>query len=863
MLGRSISHYKIVRKLGEGGMGVVYEALDWRLNRPVAMKFLHPNLVDSRDRIARLEREALTISALNHPNIATIYGMEESEGERFLVLEYLPGGTLKSKLAPGDPGLPLRQALDYAIEIAEGLAHAHEHDIIHRDIKSSNILFTAAGHSKIVDFSLARQSDDSGLQPEASGTPPYMSPEQAQGKPIDHRTDIFSFGIVLFEMLTGQRPFQGDDTASVLRQVVHTPAPRLKQFRGGLPESLERVVSKALEKRPDARYQHVSQLGADLRSVRKEVETTAELDQTVTLDLPPRATRVRWNLGVASFVIAAIAASLLVFQTPAMRRTAAGWLHRNSIPSEKRLAVLMFSDSGAGSGFSDGLIDVLSSKLTQVEQFQGSLMVISPSEVRKLKVKTPSEASTLLGATLAITGAVQKTGKRVSVLINLVDTRTLTHLRSASIEADYDDPTVLQEGIAAKTIEMLDIVLAPKEVLALQAGNTKVPGAYWSYVEGRGFLQNGEERNSLDHAAAAFQKAIELDPQYALAYAGLGDAWLTRYNVTKDPEALDQAFINSSRAVLLNGSVASTRVSLGSVLTLKGKYEEAESEFEQALKSEPVNAEAYRGLARVYELKGSPEKAEATFKRAIDLRPNDWRGFRDLGAYYFRNGHLEKAELPYRKVLALTGGTAAAYNDLGVIYMLQGRYSEAEVEFKKSLQNKPIAMNLSNLGSLYYLQVRYRDAIPPYEKAVEISSTNSSWWGNLADAYRWTPEFSDRAENAYRRAILCGKEELSANPRDARVRSRVAYYYAALQDKKNAMLEIASALQSSPQDNYVLFRSATTYAQVGERVKALEALRAAVKAKYPIREIVTAPTLKNLRTDPQYTSIIDSERTKE
>ncbi|MDQ6699310.1 MAG: protein kinase [Acidobacteriota bacterium] len=855
MLGRSISHYKIVRKLGEGGMGVVYEALDWRLNRPVAMKFLHPNLVDSRERIARLEQEALTISALNHPNIATIYGMEESEGERFLVLEYLPGGTLKSRLAPGDPGLPLRQALDYAIQIADGLAHAHEHGIVHRDIKSSNILFTAAGHAKIVDFSLARQSDQSNVQPDASGTPPFMSPEQAQGKSVDRRTDIFSFGVVLFEMLTGQRPFQGGDTSSVLRQVVHTPAPRLKQFRGGVPESLERIVSKALEKSPDARYQRVSLMGADLRSVRKEVETPAEIDRTVTLELPLRTTRVWWKVALAALLIVA---PVLVFQTPAMRRTAAGWLHRNPIPSEKRLAVLMFSDSGAGSGFSDGLIDVLSSKLTQVEQFQGALMVVSPSEVRKSKAKTPSEAGTLLGATLAITGAVQKTGKRINVLINLVDTRTLTHLRSTSVEADYDDPTVLQEGIVAKTIEMLDIVLAPKEVLALQEGNTKAPRAYWSYVEGRGFLRNSDEGNNLDRAAAAFQKAIELDPQYALAYAGLADAWRTRYNVSRDPDDLEQAFIDSSRAVALNGSVAAARVSLGLVLTHKGKYEEAESEFEQALKREPVNAEAYRGLARVYEIKRLPEKAEATLRRAIDLRPNDWRGYRDLGGYYARNGRLDKAELPYKKVLALSGGTATAYNDLGVAYLLQGKYSQAEVQLKKSLDTKPIAMNLSNLGSCYYMQGRYKDAVPPYEKAVAITDTNSSWWGNLADAYRWTPEFADRAAAAYRKAIALGKEELTANPKDGRVRSRVACYYVALQDKENALKEIRDALKSSSEDSYVQFRAALVYEQLHERAKALEALRAAVAGKYPLSEIVTAPPLKNLRTDPGYKSIIDS-----
>ena len=285
MVGRRVSNYEIVEKLGEGGMGVVYRARDTTLGRFVALKFLPPRIVSSPEQIARFRREARAISALNHPHIATIHGMEQEGEFIFLILEYLPGGSLRQKLTARKTSrerLSSDEAVDWTIQIAEGLAHAHEHGIIHRDVKASNVLFTAEGQIKIADFGLAKiaaaasagaEGGDLTSSGHAIGTPPCMSPEQAQGREVDRRTDIFSLGVVLFEMIAGELPFHAPNTTAMLHEVAYTPAPPLSRFRNGVPDDLQTIVSRMLEKNADSRYQSMNDVLAGLRSLKDRMES--------------------------------------------------------------------------------------------------------------------------------------------------------------------------------------------------------------------------------------------------------------------------------------------------------------------------------------------------------------------------------------------------------------------------------------------------------------------------------------------------------------------------------------------------------------------------------------------------------------
>jgi serine/threonine-protein kinase len=442
----------------------------------------------------------------------------------------------------------------------------------------------------------------------------------------------------------------------------------------------------------------------------------------------------------------------------------------------------------------------------------------------------------------------------MEILMNLVDTETLAQLRSFTIETDYPDPASLQAGLVSKAGEMLGAALAPNALLALQAGNTQAPSAYRYYIEARGYLQRFDKLEYVDQAMSHFQKAIQIDPRYALAYSGTANAWIERFNVTKDPKALDEALASASRAVALRGTLPEVRVTLGRVLVARGQYEQAEAEFQRALKSDPVNADAYRRLARAYEKMHRDRDAEATYRKAVQLRPNDWRSYQSLATYYFNHGNVAGAAQQFQQVLKLTPGNYNAFNDLGAAYLQLGKYPEAAAQLNKSVALKPLAMNYSNIGSLYYYQENYREAAGWYEKAVARESTNSTWWGNLADAYRWAPDLRSKAPDAYGKALSLGRRELSANVRNSRLRSRLAYYHASLGEKDPALREITEALRAAPEDGYVFFQSALVYEQLQNRSAALNAVKAARRAGYPAEAILKAPVLAGLRADPHYSS---------
>ncbi len=467
MIGRTISHYEVLQKLGEGGMGVVYLARDTDLGRLVALKFLRPHLVDSPSKIARFRQEARAISALNHPHIATIFGIEEDGEHKFLALEYLPGGTLEQTLAAWKSRgerLPFSLAIDWTIQIAEGLAHAHGRGIVHRDVKASNVLFTEDGHIKIADFGLAKiaAQKNAGLtDPGATvGTPPSMSPEQALGHPVDQRSDIFSLGLVLFESIAGEMPFRGLRATALLREIVYTPAPPLSRFREDVPGALQAVVSKALEKNPESRYQSMAELVDALRpgdcvpeSTRPQDPST-QLTATMTRILPLRR-RSRWKAAVGAMLVAGIP---ILAGIPHVRHETSNWFHTQPLPA-KRIAVLEFKNIGndpRNQALTDSLMEVVSSALTRMEH--GTLQVVPATDVRKERLSCAADAWARAAANLAITGSVGRTGDSVVVTINLVDTRSVTQLRTETLKAGLGDA-----GLSDRVVERVAHLIDPSQ----------------------------------------------------------------------------------------------------------------------------------------------------------------------------------------------------------------------------------------------------------------------------------------------------------------------------------------------------------------------------------------------------------------
>ena len=517
--GGRISHYEIGAKLGEGGMGIVYQARDTKLTRFVALKFLPADLVDSKEHLLRFQQEAHAISALNHPNIATIYEIDEADGYCFLALEYLPGGTLRAALDRRkiDGGqLSLEQGLDYSIDIAEALAHAHKHGVIHRDIKPANMLFSETGALKVTDFGLAKLMEGAAITQTASiqGTPVAMSPEQAQGHPIDERSDIFSAGVVMFEIFGGDLPFRGSNAASVLYQVVHAPAPPLGKLRPDVPAALASIIEKTLEKDPAQRYPTAAALAADLRSFRRaQLGNSAGAFTLQAAEWKPAARRRPRSKKIWLWAAAVLVAAAGLASWPSLRDLARG----RSLPSDKRLAVLPFRNVGGNASeqaFLDGLVDVVTNKLTRLERVGGSLVVVvSPDEVRAKEISTPQDAARRLGANLIMSGSLVQAGGKPQVIVNLEDPQTLAVLRSETIEASQPDLAAEAETL----VRMLEVEMNGGARQNLRAGDSANPEATRFYLEGRGYLLRYDRAENLDLAAAAFRDAVAKDPQYALA----------------------------------------------------------------------------------------------------------------------------------------------------------------------------------------------------------------------------------------------------------------------------------------------------------------------------------------------------------
>ncbi len=867
MVGTSVSHYEIVRKLGEGGMGVVYQARDLSLSRMVALKFLHPQRGDPDDspgEAARFEQEARAISALNHPNIATIHGLERAGDQRFLVLEYLPGGTLANKLAglkATNSNLTIEQALDYSIQIADGLRHAHDRNVIHRDIKASNVMFTEEGRPKITDFGLARLTGgvhvtDSG---HVMGTPPCMSPEQAQGKAVDHRSDIFSFGILLYQILTGELPFQAENAPALLHMIVYEKAPALSRHREGIPETVQPIVSKALEKDPAARYQSMGQLLEDLQSVgRGSVPANVPSDdsaETITVRLWGPSRRRMWTLGAA--VVVAILMTAM-FAMPELRKRALDMLHLPSLPAEKRIAVLPFSTADpANQAFSDGLNDIVSYKLAQLEQFQGSLLVVAASEINSKGVKTPSAARASFGANLAIAGTVLRDGDKLQAMVSLIDTRQLVQLRSATIEARVAEATSFRDRVIGTVVQMLDLELTAKAQHVLGAGETLLATAYSDYIEGRGYLQRFDRPGNLDKAVEFFRRSVSKDPKYALAHAALAAAFLKKYDIGRDPRNISEAYQNCARAIELNPELEPVHVTMGLIDSARGDYEGAEGEFRRVLALNPVNPEAHRGLAGTFASRSRIKEAEEAYKRAIDLRPNDWSSYNQLAAFYFGQHRYKDAETYFEKAVQLTPDNSVAIMNLGASYLEMGRETEAIEKFKRSLALNESALAYSDLGMAYHFLRQYGAAAEMHAKATQLAPDRESYWGNLAHSQRWEPSLAGKAADSFHKAIELAEKQVAVNPRDADVHARIATYWAGLGDKQKSLEEIAVAQALAPKSGYVQYRAALVYEQAGDRNRALKAVQSALESGYSREEIEKAPPLENLREDSHYPKLLE------
>jgi serine/threonine protein kinase/Tfp pilus assembly protein PilF len=688
-LKRSLGHFQLLSQLGKGGMGEVYLAEDQRLHRKVALKLLPREFAGQAERLSRFKLEARAASALNHPNIVTIYEIDQADDTHFIATEYVEGQTLRALLKQGP--LPLNAALDVAAQAASALAAAHAAGIIHRDIKPENLMQRPDGLVKVLDFGLAKlirpqpamaastTAEVESMPGVIMGTLAYMSPEQARGLEVDARTDIFSLGAVLYELVKGQRAFRGDSQMAVLTAILEQEPEPLSDSRPTTPRELQRIVSKCLEKEREQRYGSAQELLADLKQLKRALETGTPIAIAESrAKRPKRFVSRRWPLLAALALLVVLALGYV-------------WLLRGTrtavAPEIKSLAVLPLenlSGDPAQEYFADGMTEALISNLSQVR----ALRVISRTSVMRFKGgrKSLQEIAQELVVDAVIEGTVQRDGGRVKITARLIQAADETPLRSFAYERELADVLKLQGEIARAVTDEIRIQVTEEERARLASARRVNPEAQEAYLLGRFHLRRLNEED-LKLSIGHFERAIQLEPDYAAAWAGLSAAWVFRDTWGRPPsreESEAAARKAALQAIALDANLAEANSSLANIKFLYDwDWAGAEESFRRAIALDPGSVEAHRLFANLLMVLERHAEAISAIQTAARLDPLSSTVQSDYGRVLFRAHKYEEAEPHFKQAIALDPQSHGVYSRLGDLYLEMGRYDEAVESYRK------------------------------------------------------------------------------------------------------------------------------------------------------------------------------------
>jgi tetratricopeptide (TPR) repeat protein/TolB-like protein/predicted Ser/Thr protein kinase len=851
--------YEVLSILGKGGMGAVYKARDLELDRVVALKLLRPELIPDAAAIQRFKQELLLASKISHRNILRIHDLGDANGVKFISMAYIEGQDLHGVIQK-EGRLPLSRALNFARQTLEALEAAHREGVVHRDLKPQNIMVGASDHIYVMDFGLAKSAEADThmtMTGQVVGTPQYMAPEQVEGGVIDHRADLYAFGLVFDEMLTGELVFKAESAFHLmLMRIREAPRPP-RQVVPELPEYVERIVMRCLMRTPDERYQSAREILNDFDA---EAAEAVPEQETLALSGGRAAAQQRKRKATSVLTVtlgAAIALGGVIVAVPSLRHrveTAVGL----GAPAPAHVAVLPLQIAGDDSHLAVvalGIQQSLTGKLAAARQ----VTVTDSAAIDKIDPTKPAaRIAAQLGANFLVRGTLQsgKDGK-FGIAMTLIDMRNGgKQVTLPLIESTSADLLTTEGKIYDEVSSSLSLKLSNDEQAAAQSQTTQNAEAYDFYLQGKNAMRGQADVKNVMKAVGLFQSATEKDGRFALAWAGLADAYMALYNFDKNKTTADNALSAARQASAFDTEfrIPQVHFTVGDILGRTGSTDQALGELRQAVQRAPNVDEGYRRLAHAY-LAKQPAEAVTALQRAIEINPFYWLNHNELALAYKKMGNYAGATKEWTEVTRLDPENLFALNNLAGLAVLNGRFSDAVANFQAVIKIRPTAPAYSNLGTAYYYLGQYANAVAAFQKAVDLKPDNALNLENLADGLR----LSGRAAQAaplYEKAIGLALGQLKVNPKDTFTKSILALCYAKTGKNLDAATQIEDAVKLEPADSDLLYSKALVQAFAGEDGAAVATLKEAIAKGAQPYTAKAEPDFARLRTKSEFQAIV-------